>query len=298
MKPYNHPPATRRVLESLVPVICPPEAQELADAIIDHMALTVAQMPPMLLKALSAGFHTYDLGALPRYRKRAHKIGRADATSYYESGLHGVTPLHREFAKLLNQLMSMSCYEQPAMLGRLTRYGATPSLGTDCDPYFNSSMLWVTRHAFLHQRELDNRSLWHEGAWPAKTQHSTLTRDALYWATMGGAKAFGLDRKTGSITPGKQADLVMFDTRGMNIFPALPGGNAAHIVVMYAETSDIENVLVAGRFAKRDGQLVFDAGRLQRLQQELLASRLRMFEEGGYQSRPVERGPQPKEFFL
>lgn len=173
-----------------------------------------------------------------------------------------------------------------------------PSIGTDCDPYFNSSMLSVMRHAFLHQRELDNRSLWHEGKWPAKTQHSTLTRDALYWATMGGAKAFGLDKKTGSITPGKQADLIMFDARGMNIFPALPGGNPAHIVVMYAETSDIENVLVAGQFAKRGGKLTFDEAKLQKLNEELMASRMRMFGEGNYQSRPVERGPQPERFFL
>jgi hypothetical protein len=119
MKPYNHPPATRRVLVSLVPVICPPEAQPLADAIVDHMALTVAQMPPMLLKALSAGFHTYDLGALPRYRKRAHKLGVADATAYYESWVHGITPVHRQFGQMLNQLMSMSCYEQPEMLERI-----------------------------------------------------------------------------------------------------------------------------------------------------------------------------------
>ena len=98
--------------------------------------------------------------------------------------------------------------------------------------------------------------------------------------------------------PGKQADLVMFDTRGLNIFPAMPGGNPAHVVVMYAETSDIENVMVAGRFAKRDGRLCFDAGRLARLNEELLASRLRMFEEGNYESRPVERGPQPERFVL
>jgi len=195
-------------------------------------------------------------------------------------------------------LTEMLNYEQPAMLGRLIKHGATPSLGTDCDPYFNSSMLAVTRHAFLHQRELDNRSLWHEGAWPAKTQHSTLTRDALYWATLGGAKAFGLDKKTGSITPGKQADLVMFDCRGMNIFPALPGGNAAHIVVMYAESSDIENVLVAGRFAKRAGKLTFDAKRLEDLSSQLLASRMRMFEESSFKCVPVQRGPQPAHFVL
>ena len=195
-------------------------------------------------------------------------------------------------------LTEMLNYEQPAMLGRLVKHGATPSLGTDCDPYFNSSMLWVMRHAFLHQRELDNRSLHAEGKWPASTQHSTLTRDAIYWATMGGAKAFGLDGKTGSLAPGKQADLIMIDTRGMNIFPAHAGGNPAHIVVMYAETSDIENVMVAGRFVKRDGRLVFDAGRLARLTDELLASRLRLFQEGSFKSVPVERGPQPGRFLV
>lgn len=108
---------------------------------------------------------------------------------------------------------------------------------------------------------------------------------------MGGAKAFGLDGKTGSLAPGKQADLIMIDTRGMNIFPAHAGGNPAHIVVMYAETSDIENVMVAGRFVKRDG-------RLARLTDELLASRLRLFQEGSFKSVPVERGPQPGRFLV
>lgn len=189
-------------------------------------------------------------------------------------------------------------YEKPAMLGRLVKLGATPSLGTDCDPYFNGSMLRVLHHAFLHQRDLDNRSLFKLGEWPAKTEHSTLTRDAIYWATMGGAKAFGLDRKIGSITPGKQADLIMIDGRGPNIFPALPGGSAAHAVVMYAETADIENVMVAGKFLKRSGQMAFDGQRLARLNEELLASRLRMFGEGDYQWKPVRNGPIPAEWAL
>jgi len=184
-------------------------------------------------------------------------------------------------------------YEKPAMLGRLVKFGATPSLGTDCDPYFNSSMLWVMRHAFLHQRDLDNRSLNLDGAWPASIQHSTLTRDAIYWATMGGAKAFKLDHKIGSITPGKQADLILINANNPNIFPALPGGSPAHIVVMYAESSDIEHVMVAGRFVKKDGALTFDAQRLAKLNEELLASRLRMFDEGNYQCTPVQNGPQP-----
>jgi cytosine/adenosine deaminase-related metal-dependent hydrolase len=187
-------------------------------------------------------------------------------------------------------------YEQPAMLGRMLKFGGAPSLGTDCDPYFNSSMLWVARHAFQEQRAMDNRSLREAGRWPAATQHATRTRDALEWATLGGAKALGLDRRIGSLAPGKQADIVLIDTRGMNVFPALPGGDPAHAVMMYAESADIEHVLIAGRFAKRDGTLAFPAERLAQLHAELLESRLRMMREGNYVYQPVPAGPRPERY--
>lgn len=116
MNAYRHTETTRRVLTSLVPVICPPEAGPLADAIVDHMALTFGQTPPLLRRALAAGFAAYDLGALPRYRKRAHRLTGDAAERYYESWLHGPTPMHRQFGQMLNQLMSLSCYEQPAMM--------------------------------------------------------------------------------------------------------------------------------------------------------------------------------------
>jgi cytosine/adenosine deaminase-related metal-dependent hydrolase len=156
-------------------------------------------------------------------------------------------------------------------------------------------MLWVTRHAFQHQREMDNRSLREAGKWPAD-QHATHTRDALYWATMGGAKALRLDGRIGSLTPGKQADLAMIDVRGMNIFPALPGGDPAHVVVMYAETADIENVMVAGRFLKREGKLAFPPKVLEKLNAELLESRLRLMKEGGYVYNRAPNGPLPERY--
>lgn len=195
-------------------------------------------------------------------------------------------------------LTEMLNYEKPAMLGRLIKHGAMPSLGTDCDPYFNSSMLAVARHAFLHQRELDNKSLFKLGHWPTKTQHSTLTSDALYWATMGGAKAFGLDKKIGSITPGKQADLILIDANSWSIFPGLPGGNPAHLVLMYAETADIEMVMINGKIVKSDGKLIFDEKRLQGLNNQLMESRMRIFGSGQFRAVEVERGPQPDKFFL
>jgi hypothetical protein len=111
-------PTMRAVLKSLVPVICPPEAEHLADAIVDHMALTIGALPPLMQKGLAAGIVAYDLGAVPRHGRRARSLPAAKAEAYYETWEHGITPLHVEFAKALNQLMSLACYEQPEMMAR------------------------------------------------------------------------------------------------------------------------------------------------------------------------------------
>ena len=190
-------------------------------------------------------------------------------------------------------LTEMLNSESVAMIGRLLKFGGAPSLGTDCDAYFNSSMLWVMRHAFQHQREIDNRTLQGQGKWPAADQHATHTRNALEWATMGGAKALRLDHKIGSITPGKQADIVMINTQNMNMFAVLPGGDPVHAVVMYAEAADVDTVLIAGRVVKRGGKLTFPEEKLAGLRHRLLASRERLMLSGGYVYKPVLSGPLP-----
>jgi len=110
---------SRAVLRSLVPVICPPEAHALADDIVGHMALTFGASPPLVRRALAAGLAAYDLGALPLHRRRARHLAPEAAERYYASWEHGPTPLHVQFARALNQLMSLSCYEQPAMMERV-----------------------------------------------------------------------------------------------------------------------------------------------------------------------------------
>jgi hypothetical protein len=113
---YQHSDTARAVLRSLVPVICPPEAEPLADAIVEHMALTFDASPPILQRGLAAGLFAYDLGSVPRYFRRAHTLSADKAEAYYRSWEHGITPIHVQFARALNQLMSLSCYEQPAMM--------------------------------------------------------------------------------------------------------------------------------------------------------------------------------------
>jgi hypothetical protein len=116
---YRHSVTARQVLRSLVPVICPPEAVPLGDAIVEHMALTLGASPAMLQRGFAAGLVAYDLGALPRHGRRARALRGDPAERYYVSWAHGPTQLHRQLARGINQLMSLSCYEQPEMMERL-----------------------------------------------------------------------------------------------------------------------------------------------------------------------------------
>jgi 5-methylthioadenosine/S-adenosylhomocysteine deaminase len=188
---------------------------------------------------------------------------------------HGCTISATPLTEMLNN-------DRVALLGRVTRHGAMPSLGSDVDPYFNASMLAVTRHAFQHQREIDNRTLAAAGAWPSKTPHATTTRKALEWATIGGARALRLDKRIGSLAVGKQADIIMVRHDGLTAFPALPGGDPAHVVVNYAEQADVDTVLIAGKAVKRHGRLLFPEQRLRELRERLRASRERIMHEASY----------------
>ena len=116
---YQHTKTTRAVLRSLVPVICPAEAVPYGDTIVDHMALTFGTIPAILQRAIGVGFAAYDVGALPRFFKRARSLSPEKAEAYYRTWEHGFTPMHVQFAQMINQLMSMAAYEQPEMQERI-----------------------------------------------------------------------------------------------------------------------------------------------------------------------------------
>lgn len=182
--------------------------------------------------------------------------------------------------------------DMPALLGRIEKLGGMPAIGTDVDPYFAASMLAEMRRAFVHQRELDNRMLAAQGRYPPQ-HHATTTRSALKWATIGGAKALRLDHRIGSLTPGKQADIIMIRTTDLNIFPSMPLGDPVHAVVMNAESANVDTVLIAGKAVKRGGELSFPAQKVEKLKNELLASRERIMRAGKYVCAPEPQGERP-----
>jgi 5-methylthioadenosine/S-adenosylhomocysteine deaminase len=94
---------------------------------------------------------------------------------------------------------------------------------------------------------------WPTGNSPKPAAVPLTTRDVLRYATINGAKALRLDSKTGSLTPGKEADIVILDATRVNVFPVnqVPGA-----VVSLMDRTNVETVIVAGKVRKWKGALL------------------------------------------
>jgi hypothetical protein len=76
-----------------------------------------------------------------------------------------------------------------------------------------------------------------------------MSRDVLEFATIQGARACGLEALTGSLTPGKEADIVLLDTDSLNLMPL---NNPYGVVVECAHAGNVDTVMPAGEIVKRD----------------------------------------------
>ena len=68
----------------------------------------------------------------------------------------------------------------------------------------------------------------------------------------------GLEDRTGSLTPGKQADVVVLDATSLAMAPII---DPVAAVVLSADVSNVETVIVDGVARKRDGQLLADVAK-------------------------------------
>jgi len=101
-------------------------------------------------------------------------------------------------------------------------------------------------------------------------------RDVLRYATINGAKHLRLDKKTGSLTPGKEADIIILDAEAINVAPL---NNVPGAVVSLMDRTNVETVIVAGKVRKWKGKLLdVNLGRLRR---ELENSRDFIFSKAG-----------------
>ncbi|HYF17403.1 MAG TPA: amidohydrolase family protein [Ramlibacter sp.] len=124
------------------------------------------------------------------------------------------------------------------------------SLSSDVECNMTADMFTLMRSTFTLQRALASERVL---AGDAKAPKLLTTREVLEFATIEGARGARLERKVGSITPGKEADLVLLAADAINVMPL---NNAPGAVVTLMDTSNVRHVFVAGRVKKWNGQLV------------------------------------------
>jgi len=132
-------------------------------------------------------------------------------------------------------------------------YGLRPILSIDVVTTVPGDMFTEMRCAFAAERWRRNDSVW-ESEEPLP-QDALTARDMLTMATLDGAHVVGLEDRTGSLTPGKQADVVMIDGHAPGVAPVIDPVGA---VVLSADTSNVDAVIVGGKIHKRGGRLVAD----------------------------------------
>jgi 5-methylthioadenosine/S-adenosylhomocysteine deaminase len=138
------------------------------------------------------------------------------------------------------------------LTGILRGLGSPISIGTDVEPAVGSDMFTCMRLTLQHER---NRGIMEAlGKTGARPDKLLLTcRDALSWITTNAANIAGLDQRTGSLTPGKQADVTLLRADDMNMVPMR---DIVGCVVMQAGTANVDTVMIAGRVVKRGGKLL------------------------------------------
>ena len=168
---------------------------------------------------------------------------------------------------------------------KMQSLGMEPSLSTDVECTMTADFFTQMRVCMNMQRMVVNQMILEQGAFEAPSQWPTpapgtppllTTRDVLRYGTMNGAKALRLDGKTGSLTPGKEADILILDAEAINVAPLnqVPGA-----VVSLMDRTNVETVIVAGKVRKWKGKLL-DVD-LALLRSQLEASRDYIFDKAG-----------------
>lgn len=141
-----------------------------------------------------------------------------------------------------------------AMFRRARACGVPVTYGIDVPSYVRNDLLAQLRLALQIHRALDGQAEREGGRVPPVRQAGVpqvSSRDLLASATIVAARALGMGEVTGSLTPGKQADVIVVDAPfGLSV------GDPAEHLLLYSESADVDTVLVAGAVRKRAGRLV------------------------------------------
>ena len=168
---------------------------------------------------------------------------------------------------------------------KMQSLGMEPSLSSDVEVTMTADPFTQMRSAMTMQRMVVNQMVLEQGnfefpnQWPTPapgTPPLYNVRDVLRFHTINGAKHLRLDSKTGSLKPGKEADIIILDATSLNVAPL---NNVPGAVVSLMDRTNVETVIVAGKVRKWKGELL-DVD-LRRLRNQLDDSRDYLFNAAG-----------------
>lgn len=221
--------------------------------------------------AREVGVRTVSHGVNDRTERTLIELGRAGLLRAGDEYIH-CTHLSDAAWRLIKEsggYVSLSTPIEMAMghgmpgIQEALDHGIRPSLSSDVDVTMAQDPFTVMRSTFTLQRlNVLQRARKGEPNLPP-----LLTcRDVLEFATIEGARCTGLDNKIGTLTPGKEADIVLLTADRLNVWPL---NNAPGVIVNLMNPSNVETVFIAGTVRKWRGELVgIDAARVRRITRE------------------------------
>jgi 5-methylthioadenosine/S-adenosylhomocysteine deaminase len=147
-------------------------------------------------------------------------------------------------------------------------HGIRPSLSVDVETQMAGDMFRQMSSVFALQRM---QALARRRAGEAPGPDLLGVRDVVAMATIQGARDNGLERRVGSLTPGKAADVIVLDAGAVNVMPMNDPYGA---IVLGMDTSNVDTVFIGGVARKHRGRLLGVA--LDRIRDELAESRERV----------------------
>jgi 5-methylthioadenosine/S-adenosylhomocysteine deaminase len=134
---------------------------------------------------------------------------------------------------------------------KLRQHGIPVSLSMDTSVWWSADLFSAMRATLSADRAREHLEAHSRDE--TVTHHKLRAEQVVDWATRGGAKALGMESLTGSLEPGKKADVVLIKNDASPVmFPLLnPYGH----VVFQAQRGDVHTVVVNGRVVKHGHRL-------------------------------------------
>jgi 5-methylthioadenosine/S-adenosylhomocysteine deaminase len=134
----------------------------------------------------------------------------------------------------------------------LRKHGIGVSLSMDTSVWWSADLFSAMRATLSADRSREH--LQAHAAGETVVNNALRAEEVVHWATIGGARALGLENSIGSVTVGKKADLVLIkNDESPALYPILhPYGT----VVFQAGRGDVHTVLVDGQVVKHEHKLV------------------------------------------